>query len=67
MDDSDSDDYEERLESFYDLIYRTPELAEVLAKLREDLALHAWKKDLRCLKHISHKNIDSLLDPDVVD
>ena len=65
MSDSDEDD-EERVEYFYDLVHRSPDVDDVLQELRKSSLLKAWRVDLRCRLLLSSE-VDSLLDPNVVD
>ena len=65
--DSDNSDNEERREYFYDLVYRAPEVEEVIPQLRDHSIMSVWKENLKCLELLSHHEINSLLDPNVVD
>jgi hypothetical protein len=65
MSDSDSED-EERVEYFYDIIDRSPDVDDILEKLRHSPMVRAWKIPLSC-RLLIEAEIDSLLDPSVVD
>ena len=65
MSDSDSED-EERVEYFYDLVDCSPDVNNLLKKLRDSSLVTAWKIPVRCRLLLSPE-IDALLDPDVVD
>ena len=64
---SNNSDSEERREYFYDLVYRALEVEEVLSQLHDHSIMSIWKKNLMCLKLLSHHEINCLLDPSVVD
>ena len=65
MSDSDSED-EECVEYFYDFVDRSPDVNDLLEKLRDSSLVMAWKIPMRCRLLLSPE-IDALLDPDVVD
>ena len=61
MSDSDSED-EERVEYFYDIIDRSPDVDDILEKLRHSPMVRAWTIPLSC-RLLIEAEIDSLLDP----
>ena len=66
-DSNDDDDFDERMDYFYDLIIRAPKTEEdFLPQLHCSRTIVVWKKRLRYLPFNSDE-IDSLMDPDVVD
>ena len=65
MSDSNEDD-EELVESFYDLLHRSPGVDNVLQELRKSSLQKAWHVDLQCRLLLSFE-VDSLLNPNVVD
>ncbi len=69
--DSDANDshLEELREYYYDLVIRAPEVEDVLHLLKDCLQMLAWKEHCKKSKtfRLTASQIDSLLDPNVVD
>ena len=59
-------DNEEQREYFYDLVMCAPKVEDVLSQLCGSRVVSFWKQRLKC-SQLSHDEIDSLLDPNVVD
>ena len=61
-----TDDEDGRMEYYYDLVLRTPELEAILIQLRSSRAVKAWKMS-RSSRMLSFYEIEMLTDANIVD